>query len=69
MELKFDKIRKTEVMMGGELVWQFSASAYVDGKPAGEVTATTGQDCQNRVDYALKNPDEYISRQMSSGNL
>jgi hypothetical protein len=69
MELKFDKIRKTEVMMGGELVWQFSATAYVDGNPAGEVIATTGQDCQNRVDYALKNPDEYISKQMSSGNL
>jgi hypothetical protein len=67
--LKFDKIRKVEGMKDGKLVWQFATAGYLDGRHCGIIVAETGQDCQNQVDYALANPDEYVSKQMSSGNL
>jgi hypothetical protein len=64
VDLKFDKIRKVEGMKDGKLVWKYGTAGYLNGRVIGVVTAETGQDCQNQVDYALANPDEYISRCM-----
>ncbi len=67
--LKFDKVRKIEGMRDGKLIWKYATAGYLDGKVCGIITAETGQDCQNQVDYALANPDEYIATQMRTGEL
>ena len=50
-------------------MWDYISHATVNEKPAGSIHASTREGCQEQIDYALANPDEYISWAMRSGNL
>jgi hypothetical protein len=67
VDLKFDKIRKIEGIKDGKLVWNYATASYLNGKTFSMVSGDTGQDVQNQIEYALKNPDEYIAKCMREG--
>jgi hypothetical protein len=65
----FSRIYKTEKLVDGRLQWDYRAYGTVDGRIVGGVSGLSEQECQEKIDYAIANPDEYVSKQMSSGNL
>jgi hypothetical protein len=65
----FSRIYKTEKLVDGRLQWDYRAYSTINGKLRGWVSGSSEQECQEKIDYAIANPSEYISKQMSSGNL
>ena len=65
----FSRIYKTEKLIDGRLQWEYRAYSTINGRLNGLVSGLSEQECQEKIDYAIANPDEYVSKQMSSGNL
>jgi hypothetical protein len=68
--VEFSRIHKVEMMgSDNQLQWAYISYASVNNKSAGSVNGPTKEGVQEQIDYALANPDEYVSTAMRMGYL
>jgi hypothetical protein len=62
----FSRIYKTEVLdpTTNRLRWDYRSYGSAGGRMVGGVSGATEKECQEQIDYALANPDEWTSKLM-----